>query len=149
MLQSKNGVDRGPVDFQGGGEGFDIFEQNISETQMWYWFAVLTQPCFSLAHKIDGRSFLYYCTIVSAQQVWWHSENSCCLWKGGQLSCRLPKCNVSISSFFLFEAVYISLIGDIFLLPSIPLVLASDSRAHDSILKAEWPKSFSSSNRLF
>ena len=34
----------------------------------------------------------------------------------------------------LFEAVYISLIGDI-LLPSIPLVLASNGRSHDSILK--------------
>ena len=59
------------------------------------------------------------------------------------------KMHVSISACFFFEDIYISLIGDIFLVPSITLVLASNSRDHDSILKAEWPKNFSSRNTSF
>ena len=107
-----------------------------------------TQPYFSLAHKIDGPSFPYYCAIFSEHQVWWRSENSCCLWKDGELSCRLPKymCQSLRASFWSY--LYFTNRRH-FLLPSITLVLASDSRDHDSILKAEWPKNFSSRNRPF
>ena len=39
-MQSKNGVDRVQLTFNGEGS-YDIFENNISETQMQYWFDVL------------------------------------------------------------------------------------------------------------
>ena len=50
--------------------------------------------------------------------------------------------------FLFFEAVYISLIGDIFL-PSTPLVLASDGRAHHLVLKVGWTKNILRYDRPF